>query len=789
MQSSTRLCALLPGEGFLDFARFMVTKSKHASTRPPSARWRRWWPAVIAGSIVVAAWWLHPPPPPAASPRENTSSPGAAATNFHLAPDNEVFASFAGSASCLECHRQQHDGWRPSHHALAERRPTNHLDRLAFDPPRALQFSSQATAVRAETNTFVVRAPGPGHEVRDFPVVRVIGTDPLRQFLVEVGNGRLQTLEASYDPHRNEWFNVYGDEDRQPGEWGHWTGRGMNWNAMCAACHNTRLRKNYDAARDSYHTTMAEMTVSCEACHGPMKEHVLAYKSGTKPELVNLPSREQTLHTCGSCHSRRAELTGDFVPGDDFFDHYHLTLPDLSDAYYPDGQVSGENYEFGSFVGSRMHAAGVTCLDCHDAHTTKLILPGNALCLRCHSGGYPNSPRIDPVAHSFHQPDSPGNQCVNCHMPHTTYMQRHPRRDHGFTIPDPLLTKQHGIPNACNRCHTDQDVDWALASVEKHHGDRMNRRTRSRAQAIARARAGEVGVKSELLNLLTGDDTPYWKAVAANVIDPWLADADVQRALIASLDSTNALLRAHAAFALAPAAQAGGPAAREALGRKLADPRRSVRVNAAWALRDDVNAASLAGRELRHFLDFNADQPTGQLQLGSWHLARNDPTAALTHFTKAVSWDPYSAALRHELAVLYGMLSQPSDALRELQEAVRLEPSQAEFHYKLGLAWHENDNLAEAQRALERAVELNPRHARAWYNLGLARQQAGQAQPAIDALIRAESVDQADPRIPYARATIHAQLGQVREARAAAERALSLDPSLTDAKRLLDSSR
>ena len=45
----------------------------------------------------------------------------------------------------------------------------------------------------------------------------------------------------------------------------------MNWNSMCAECHNTRVRKNYDAATDSYHTTMAGMGVGCEACHGPLQ--------------------------------------------------------------------------------------------------------------------------------------------------------------------------------------------------------------------------------------------------------------------------------------------------------------------------------------------------------------------------------------------------------------------------------------------------------------------------------------------------------------------------------------
>ncbi|HAV60822.1 MAG TPA: ammonia-forming cytochrome c nitrite reductase subunit c552, partial [Verrucomicrobiales bacterium] len=310
----------------------------------------------------------------------------------------------------------------------------------AFDPARSFSHGRQTSTVAVAKGAFTVRTKGFGGVETNHPVVRVIGHDPLRQFLVDGGNGRLQALEASYDPHRNEWFNVYGDEDRQPGEWGHWTGRGMNWNAMCATCHNTRLRKNYDPHTDSYHTRMAERTVSCESCHGPMKEHVLAYRSGTVPEQKTKLTREQILHTCAGCHSRRAELTGDFAPGDDYFDHHQLTVPDLSDIYHLDGQVQGENYVFGSFLGSKMHAAGVHCLDCHEPHTTKLILPGNALCMRCHSGGYPNSPKIDPTAHSHHAADSTGNQCVNCHMPQTTYMQRHPRRDHGFTIPDPLLT-------------------------------------------------------------------------------------------------------------------------------------------------------------------------------------------------------------------------------------------------------------------------------------------------------------------------------------------------------------
>ena len=43
---------------------------------------------------------------------------------------------------------------------------------------------------------------------------------------------------------------------------------------MCADCHSTGLRKNYDAAADQFATTWSEISVGCEACHGPGSAHV-----------------------------------------------------------------------------------------------------------------------------------------------------------------------------------------------------------------------------------------------------------------------------------------------------------------------------------------------------------------------------------------------------------------------------------------------------------------------------------------------------------------------------------
>ena len=698
---------------------------------------------------------------------------------------------YAGSESCRNCHLEQFAGWSPSNHGQAERLLDSAKDKDAFNPTRAFSHGTQTSSVSWTNGVGKVITLGFDGKVESYHAERVIGETPLRQFLVSAGNGRFQALETAWDPHQSEWFDVYGDEDRQPGEWGHWTGRGMNWNSMCAACHNTALRKNYDEATDVYHTVMAERTVGCESCHGPMKDHVdwrqREYPPGTTDPTVTAMSLDQILDTCGSCHSRRSELTGHFEPGDDYFNHYSLVTPNESDLYYADGQILEEDYVFGSFLSSRMHHAGVRCLDCHDPHTTQLILPGNALCMRCHAGGYPKSPVIDPATHSHHDLAQSGGQCVNCHMPQTTYMQRHPRRDHGFTIPDPWLTVTHGVPNACNRCHKDKDAAWAVASVDSWYGDRMKRHTRERATWIADARRDAPNARKQVLGMLSSEPMPFWQAVAADLLDLWPYEPEVISALTTQLTHAHPLVRASAALSLEPAAQQHVPAVEAALTKLLTDPIRHVRVQAAWALRHQVRVESVAGRDLLTYLDQHVDQPRGALQKAVFHLAREEYDQGLKYTARAVKWDPNSAPLRQEYAVALSMAGRIADAIQQLQSAIRIDPNEAQYHYMLALAWNETGTLDKTITALTEAVHLNPNHGRAWYNLGLAQNENGNPDAAIETLIRAESVAPRDAEIPYARATILARMNRRTEALRAAQRSLELAPNYVAAGELVRS--
>jgi tetratricopeptide (TPR) repeat protein len=725
--------------------------------------------------------------------------------------EKQIYATYDGSASCRECHNQEYRAWSGSHHALAERALDGKLDNDALVPASTFQNGAQQTSFYKTNGQFEITTAGLSSTQQIFHVDRVIGVSPLRQMLVPFPGGRWQAAEAAYDPRSNQWFDIFGTEDRKPGEWGHWTGRGMNWNSMCATCHNTRLQKNYNVTNDVYHTTMVEHGVGCESCHGPMQAHndwQHAHKnSSVKDPTIQKFSRDQMFDNCVACHSRRAEITGDPKLGESFLDHHLLSIVDNSDIFYPDGQVRDEDYEFSAFLGSKMYQHGVRCMDCHDFHTEKVRLPGNMMCMSCHSPGQTNAPAINPVTHGHHKvfgydtngvmlafdlstykPNAikeTGGECINCHMPQTVYMQRHSRHDHGFTIPDPLLTKQFGIPNACNRCHQDKDADWSLKYVNQWYGDKMNRDTRLRAEIIARAKNGDDSARDELVKILQTDPQSYWRAVAATLLERWINESPVADALIEKLSDTNALVRQNIAQTLSVADQSASPKIQAALEKCLDDASRNVRVTAALALAPELDLQSRAGQDLFQMLNHNADQPAGQMQFGQFELARGDVTNALRHFQTAKQWDAFSPEIREELAVLYSQLRRPQDAMRELQDAVNVAPTNEQVHFRLALAWNELGDSEKTLAELESAVKLDPRDARAQYNLGLARNSAGNSVGAIQSLIAAENDDPRDPRLPYALATIYAHLGRLTDARQTAQRVLDLNPNFNEAIILL----
>lgn len=726
---------------------------------------------VLVGGLLVfgAWWWLWRTP---AWHRE-------AAPHGVLTPALVERSTFPpdDALRCKECHLEEYELWSGSQHAHANRLVSYREDQKAFNPARTYLDGDFETEVFQSWHDFVVRQVDPHGLTSYHQAVAVIGVEPLIQYLTPFPGGRLQTIDPAYDPARNEWFTVFPGENRQPHEWGFWKNQGMNWNSQCAFCHTTDFQKNYDALTDSYASTWKAMGISCSQCHGAMEEHL------ANPDApVARFTPDQVMSNCASCHSRREELTGAFHPGETYTDHYSPALPDISEVYYPDGQVREENFEYASFITSRMGHAGVRCLDCHNAHSGKLLLPveNNAMCMSCHTppGTDGATPIPDPVAHSHHPGESTGNRCVECHMPETTYMARDPRRDHGFSIPDPQLTLRYGIPNACNRCHTDESAEWANEWVEKWYGDKMQRPSRERALALAAARRGEPGSIDRLIPIIESEEIPAWRAGLLTALGGALHVPAVRQLVQTAAGDPDPLVRAAAQRLIPPSAgmddivQAG-----------LSDPRTIVRLAAATprALSGEPLPDEVL-EEVRRLIRYQSDSPVGALRTAQLAQAEGRERSVREWLARAVALDP-SPGMWSEVAMSQYRLGDLDAARASFSEALAQDPKNGEVLYSLALL--EGEAGRDPVPYLRRAVEAEPGFGRAWYNLGLAEAAAGRLAEAVGALRHAEELMPGVPDAPYALATVYLRLNEPEKARSAARRAISIDPLHAPARRLL----
>jgi predicted CXXCH cytochrome family protein len=683
------------------------------------------------------------------------------------------------STQCAQCHQTAFRDWIGTHHAMANRLIDWEQDKSAFIPTRKLKEGDFLTVASATNGKLTITSSGPDRE-SDYHPEAVIGVAPLRQFLIPFPRGRLQTEEVAYDPAKKEWFDVYGHENRQPHEWGFWKNRGMTWNAQCAFCHTTGLNKGYDMDTDTYKTTWTAMGVSCSQCHGDMTAHLKNPQAKLQGLMM---SRAQTMANCASCHARREELTGRFKPGDAFCDHYRPYLVDSPGVYYPDGQVLEEDFEYGSFLMSRMALKGVMCMDCHNSHTSKTILPyeNNALCLSCHApptrmGAIP----IVTATHTFHKAGTAGDRCVDCHMPITNYMQRHPRRDHGFTIPDPLLTKVQGTPNACNRCHSDQTTDWAIDWTKKWYGNKMERRTRQRALLVGRLRDGEEAAVPATIAMEQSEEIGAWRSSLLALLSPWAAESRVREAMTNALHDPDPLVRAAAVKSFG-----GNPKDAALIRPLLDDPVRLVRLDATGAALQLFDPPGPQYGEYRRYLDNQSDEPQGALRQADLALHDQRLTDADKWARKAVAWEPSgpSYSLLGSVLDAEGKLPEAEGALKS---AVASEPKNANLQFNLGLLYGEMNRPIDATDALQAAVRIEPQFGRAWYNLGLAKAQLDKVKDGMDALAHAETLMPESPEPPYALATLQLRQNDADGARVSLQKALQLDPNYQPARELMD---
>ncbi len=679
------------------------------------------------------------------------------------------------STQCAACHADIAAAWQGSDHGWAWRAPTRDNVLGEFDGT-TLENQGITSRFFTRNGKYFVETDGPDGAPTEYEVKYTVVVKPLQQYLVDTGNGRLQVLDLAWDTEQNRWYHLYPDQNNKAGDGLHWTGPYKNWNARCAECHATAFEKNYDPATKSYSSTQAEIGVGCEACHGPGEAHAdwarrperfdASVWSDVEPNgltvLFEAGNAETEIQQCAGCHSRREPFAASSPPpGTKFTDNYRLAL--LRDGlYHADGQILDEVYVYGSFLQSKMSAAGVTCTSCHEPHSNQLKAVGNAVCTQCHSpAGNSDFPSLktafyDGPEHHFHEPGSDGAQCASCHMPERLYMVVDGRRDHSFRVPRPDLSVKYGTPNTCTDCHTDQTTAWAAEQVSRRY---PNGRTGTPhfGEIFSAARSGiDAELEGRLLALVKDLNTaPIVRATAIDRLKtaPSPAIADTGEAF---LEDENPLVRG-AAIAL----QRGAPltARVQRIVPLLDDPAQSVRIEAARALIDvtGVRYPPQIAHQLRSAMGeyqasllAKADFPEIQLVIGGVAMALRNTKAAERAISEAVAMDPQLSDGWLMLARLQISRRDFATAEQTLERAVQAVPGDALLHQSLGGVKIMAGKHQEAVAPLEKASRLMPDNTAILSDLGMLLAQLGEHLRAILFLRRAEIKGNRSPEILFA---------------------------------------
>lgn len=666
-----------------------------------------------------------------------------------------------------------------------------------------IRYHDRETTFKRDGDDYMIRTEDVPGAPQSYTVHATFGTYPLQQYLIETGDGWIQALPyAWYSRAKSEggqrWYHLYPDENIDTADPLHWTKRQQNWNQMCASCHSTNLVRNFDPETQSYATTYTDINVGCESCHGPGEAHAQfweQHEGGKKTDydateqdllahlgthtgdkwrreageaianLENPAHRQDEIQVCAACHSRRAALTAVWNPREPFLDHFIPALLDR-DLYFDDGQIREEVFEYGSFLQSKMHMAGVTCNDCHNPHTGEPREEGNQLCATCHQ------PEVfDTPDHHHHETGTEAAQCVTCHMPERTYMGVDARRDHSFRVPRPELMQEIGAPNACTTCHEDKSAEWAASKIADWHGETvippdygllfsdLRKGVPGAAANAASAIKGNTGLPGIVKATLTADLSSH--PAAPGEIDT-SADAS---------ESDDALIRLGAVRGLDNIANAEARA--RILAPLLDDPYKAIRVEAARVLAgpaeqylegDQQKRLQSALNELYQVAADNPDRPENLFTLGNVHLVRREWGKAIDSYRRALALDPLLPPIYVNLSEALRAAGRDAQATETLKVGLEKLPETGVLHHAYGLALIRGGETREAMQHLRQATSLSPGNVRFAYVLGVAQYSSGQQRRAISTLENALEQAPYDPDILQALVSYSAELGHYEKA-------------------------
>lgn len=689
-----------------------------------------------------------------------------------------IHTAQANEQTCVACHKSEVLDWQQSDHFHAMEPATLKTVLGNFDD-QTLDYQGKLARFYTDNKKLMISMPNLEGKLTNYPVLYTFGYQPLQQYMFEMGQGKIQLFPFAWDSRPKEqggqrWFVLHPDQEKH--DLFHWSQMGQNWNHMCADCHSTDFKKQFDLETNTFNSTFSAMNVSCNACHGDTKQHVswasgdtnikdkgfavdirkktplfVRQADGSMKSAQPLKSSQQ-VPVCATCHARRSQLT-DRTDPHEFLKEFQPSLitPEL---YHVDGQVWDEDYVWGSFEQSKMFAAGVTCSNCHNPHSGKLKLPANQTCTQCHT-----SEVFDTPDHHGHKIDTAGSQCVDCHMPTTTYMQVDARRDHSFRVPRPDLTLKTQAPNACNSCHEDKTPQWAVNNIKTWHPDSKHMGSDHFSLAFHAADNRLPNSSAMLTKIAQNKDFP--DIIRASALSRMAATPDNNAvvAIVRAVKENEPLKRQAAITAAMPYEISQRWRMINSL---LDDERLAIRTETARALASmlvepfpgglnevDTKRLEKALKEYKLAQSYQAERGFSHTNLGNLALELDQAEQAKEHYLTAINVENIFIPSYVNLADLYRTQGNEKAAKDILLQGLEVNPEAADLHYSLAMSYIRTKDKKTALPHLAQAARFAQSNANYSYTYALLLQDMGKMDDALKALQKAFQITPNNPDISY----------------------------------------
>ncbi len=670
--------------------------------------------------------------------------------------------TYAGTEKCQSCHKKEFELFKTSDHYHAMDTVSAATVKGDFNNSRFIYHGDTAFFYQRDGHYFVRTTDSTGVK-KEFLISYTFGWRPLQQYLVKFDDGRIQVLPFCWDAREKakggqRWFHLYDKERISHTDELFWMGINQNWNYMCADCHTTEFKKNFSLAENKFHSSWTESRVSCESCHGPASGHMqwaekkdmsvqwkgFAISLASKPVNWQLDAAKQTLlpqqvmqndtlvETCARCHARATRFTDEYQYGNSFLQS-HLPATANPVNYHVDGQIKDEDYEYASFLQSKMYAAGVTCINCHEPHSMKVKATGNALCTSCHQPA-----KYDGPQHSFHKAAGTGNQCINCHMPVTTYMVVDNRLDHSIRIPRPDHSLTMGTPNACNKCHTDKTVKWAADSFTKWYGRKLPKE-KTYAELLYAVSKYIKESEPSLYDLLQNKNNPAIIRATAMEQYAYYTTSRINEILLQELKSSDPNIRLNTLKALRnyPSDNLAGH-----IEPLLYDKVASVRMEAMNMLAPQ--SGKLGEKDLGQFRKVISEymivqeqmshRPEGYFNRAILFSTTGGHEVAENLYKDCIRLFPDFVPAYSNLTDLYRQQGREDEVKKVTDLGLRRQPQSAYLHYSMGLWYIRQKENARGLTELKLAAQYAPADAQLQYGYAIGLFSGGEQEKALQLL-------------------------------------------------------